>query len=610
MIDTNGERGAIADQAASEATSGRKEDISDLEAEITANAPVAELSPKIPEFKTPEYTFQEILEMAGFSEGEHYICVDGKHWYSEGTAGWRDSDHGWRNGEEPVASLARKAEDGKWMIGTTGFVDPFKSHTIGRRGRQAHADSVLTQMAGKEKTKLIEAKLKAEQEQAELDNGSSLQKFFIAFSRNPVFSCLPSDFQKELGDISYSKHLPRFMQNKERLLTEWNKATALYNRQENEKDILVNFGGKFREMGSTDNAQYWVVQADGTTREPDKIEYLRGNSGNKEWRVIGPSELALRWSKGTTAANHNFVIDKPPEGGYTEKQLSTVSDIQRQIGNKFKGIRGMSGKTSPSIGNGWGICQEDDSSSTPDIEPVSMTNPTPERSPNMKQPDQKEPSEPFINPFADAFSKLAVEPESIPPTKSKQEKPNEPRKIAEKTAVANAQDAPEVKLTIGEADPEVKVRLRQAVEDIRSSTELLRQFNPRPKNKKADDSKELNNIWVASGEMLSNLQAIDSLLSVDDMEVDVLEGKIQGVRTSVEKLHKRLGKINRAFSAWQQTPEVVNANDDAQEYISEGLATQEQIVDAARKWLVDNKNSLKDEDVDWEKVVEEVMSEL
>jgi hypothetical protein len=126
-------------------------------------------------------------------------------------------------------------------------------------------------------------------------------------------------------------------------------------------------------MGATGNCQYWVIQQDGTQREPDRIEY-RGRytaEGEKFWRLVGPEEMALTWSKAYTAAPHEFAVAKLPVSGCTAEQLRAVSRIELEISERFYGARGMTGGApSPEINGGWNL---DAKSKPPKIDPTPAT---------------------------------------------------------------------------------------------------------------------------------------------------------------------------------------------------------------------------------------------
>lgn len=122
-------------------------------------------------------------------------------------------------------------------------------------------------------------------------------------------------------------------------------------------ETLVNFGGHYRVMGATGQAQYWVIRPDGSEREPDEVSCRKRytSEGTKLWLVVEEDELAISWFKGTTASAHNCVVDKLPVKGCTSKQLETVACIEEELNSRFEGAHGCSGDPSPDIGEGWNL---------------------------------------------------------------------------------------------------------------------------------------------------------------------------------------------------------------------------------------------------------------
>ncbi|NCU44154.1 hypothetical protein EOM71_00555 [Candidatus Falkowbacteria bacterium] len=146
---------------------------------------------------------------------------------------------------------------------------------------------------------------------------------------------------------------------------------ALEQRQ-NSGEVIVYFGGHFRTMGATHNAQYWVIRADGTEREPDEVNYRKRYTfeGEKSWRLVGPEELAISWFKAYTAADHEFIVNKVPQGGCTLEQLMTVKRLEAEISQQFYGSVGVSGRVSPEIGKGWNLGE----TKPEPVEPTSVEN--------------------------------------------------------------------------------------------------------------------------------------------------------------------------------------------------------------------------------------------
>jgi hypothetical protein len=110
------------------------------------------------------------------------------------------------------------------------------------------------------------------------------------------------------------------------------------------------FGGHVRRMGATGNADYFVVRADGSLRDPDSnIGRRRWESaeGDKTWEFVDNDELALVWSKGCTRDPHVFHVAYRPEAALTEAQRETVLRLEEEV------YRGASGQDSPEPSETW-----------------------------------------------------------------------------------------------------------------------------------------------------------------------------------------------------------------------------------------------------------------
>ena len=166
-----------------------------------------------------------------------------------------------------------------------------------------------------------------------------------------------------------------------RQVNEWQSCFAAVERGE----ALINFGGHFRVMGRTDNAQFWVVRPDGSLREPDEVQYRKRytSEGDKRWRLVKPEELALSWAKGSSASPHEFLVVKFPVNGITPEQKAAAAKFEREIAEEWMGATGMaSGIASPSVGNGWGLVLKPASVTAPprsaEVTPASHGRATPE----------------------------------------------------------------------------------------------------------------------------------------------------------------------------------------------------------------------------------------
>lgn len=181
---------------------------------------------------------------------------------------------------------------------------------------------------------------------------TKVREFVATLEVAPQWSCLSSKLADEVRKAAeYGYDLEKLAS---RLSEAWAQAEQL--RQFRDAgEILVNFGGHFRVMGATGQAQYWVVMPNGTERDSEEVDYRKRyiSEGFKLWRLVGRGELAISWFKANTAADHQFVVDKLPVGGCTPTQLEVVSRLEGEIAERWEGQTGMSGNPSPGIGKGW-----------------------------------------------------------------------------------------------------------------------------------------------------------------------------------------------------------------------------------------------------------------
>lgn len=329
-----------------------------LEAELTARAGAVEFPVALPTYTPPTFGYREILSLAGVAECQYRVREDVGHWYSEGWEGYRSrTDYEWVDGKPSTAQLTQ-LEDGVWVIGQTGLTHLFEGVSVGTYRREAFALPVLQEMGvAKENIQATLNHMAGERSKTEANFRAQVRKFVEAIRRSPVFACLPSGLQAkvvELVDVNIDWRLPDPAAVEAELRSEWGKASTLLQAQE-QGEVLTNWGGHFREMGATGQAQYWVIRPDGAERAADEVGYRKAytSEGNKTWRLVGPAELAIFWSKAYTAADHEFVIAKTPVGGCTPEQLATVSRIEREIDERFEGAVGLSGRMSPGAGRGW-----------------------------------------------------------------------------------------------------------------------------------------------------------------------------------------------------------------------------------------------------------------
>ena len=204
------------------------------------------------------------------------------------------------------------------------------------------------------------------------DEAEELRKKALLVSELNYFSLAKEDIRREIRNVAEEEYLDTMKNgNQYEDLNVWvkNAQSALNRFASIESElksldegqgagkILVDFGGHFRTMGATKNAQYWVIEPDGLEREPDEISHRKGylSEGDKKWRQVNPEELAISWFKSYTAAEHVFFVDRLPDNGCTSEQLATVARLEQEISAYYDKSVGLTGKTSPEIGDGWNL---------------------------------------------------------------------------------------------------------------------------------------------------------------------------------------------------------------------------------------------------------------
>ena len=129
--------------------------------------------------------------------------------------------------------------------------------------------------------------------------------------------------------------------------------------RETRHDLPHRFSFFTRTNGMTGRSIAYVIGADGELVEPSKSGYRR--DGYKTWgpEVLDEGMVILTHKKSYTAAPHEFGVRYEPPQGITEEQLNRIEAIQKSIAEEWDGAIGMSGKESPSIGDGWGFTEGD-----------------------------------------------------------------------------------------------------------------------------------------------------------------------------------------------------------------------------------------------------------
>lgn len=129
--------------------------------------------------------------------------------------------------------------------------------------------------------------------------------------------------------------------------------------RETRHDLPYRFSFFTRTNGRTGRSIAYVIGADGELVEPSESGYRRDD--DKTWgpEVLDEGMVILTHEKAYTAAQHEFGVRYEPPQGITRKQLKQIEAIQKSIAEEWNGAIGMSGKESPSIGDGWGFTEED-----------------------------------------------------------------------------------------------------------------------------------------------------------------------------------------------------------------------------------------------------------
>lgn len=118
--------------------------------------------------------------------------------------------------------------------------------------------------------------------------------------------------------------------------------------------------------GRTNAGRGWVISSNGMDRECNRVDtsmlgsntkrYHQSYEGEHVWDQILAGEVVLKWSKGSSAASHEFEVIHLPAVGLTEAQLERIREIQDELESEWEGARGLaSGLPSPPVGEGWGL---------------------------------------------------------------------------------------------------------------------------------------------------------------------------------------------------------------------------------------------------------------
>ena len=113
---------------------------------------------------------------------------------------------------------------------------------------------------------------------------------------------------------------------------------------------------RYAGTGSTDA---WVIMPNGHLMEGSLTTRNYGRIHTYTW-VNPPAEcLVLRWGKPDQHSQHTFEVLQMPKGNkLTSEQKKAVQGIQENIAARWEGrITGKNHNLSPSMGEGWGLCE-------------------------------------------------------------------------------------------------------------------------------------------------------------------------------------------------------------------------------------------------------------
>lgn len=135
--------------------------------------------------------------------------------------------------------------------------------------------------------------------------------------------------------------------------------TSRSGERETRHDLPYTLSFFTRTNGRTGRSIAYVISPDGELVEPSESGYRRDD--DKTWgpEVLDESMVILTHKKAYTAAQHEFGVRYEPPQGITREQLERIEAIQKSIAEEWDGTIGMSGKESPSIGDGWGFTEGD-----------------------------------------------------------------------------------------------------------------------------------------------------------------------------------------------------------------------------------------------------------
>jgi hypothetical protein len=106
-------------------------------------------------------------------------------------------------------------------------------------------------------------------------------------------------------------------------------------------------------MGNAGNSQYWVIQPDGTERNPDEVEYRRVQS--RRGTRSGDWSARMSWHSCSSPRRRESRVRRQRPGGGCTRSRSERSRLESEAGARFEGAVGGLRQDQPGVGNGWGL---------------------------------------------------------------------------------------------------------------------------------------------------------------------------------------------------------------------------------------------------------------
>ena len=244
------------------------------------------------------------------------------------------------------------------------------------RQRVTHSGKLYTKGISREviRIKALELKEKAITPEAQREISSMREDIasYLDDVRDPDLREQAANILAKLNEAERGFQLPEqrsaVIQSTSNLMGQWRERVwqivplhgpSHSGERETRHDLPYRFKFYTRTNGRTNRSIAYVIGANGELIEPSESGYRRDDY--KTWgpEVLNKGVVILTHEKACTAAPHEFGVRYEPPQGITEEQLNRIEAIQKSIAEEWDGATGMSGKESPSIGDGWGFTEGD-----------------------------------------------------------------------------------------------------------------------------------------------------------------------------------------------------------------------------------------------------------